>query len=155
MMIVLISVLVAFLYYVITEYFKNSYIDCMLFLTLLISHLIWDYYFLPIEILVALSGVNLLSRFFKKNRSQLICLWIIKMEGKIGIVKMKHFFAGFGEINFINYLLYVCVGLAPLFHIYVIGSEMSFVKIVLSILGIIFVCILTIARIYRNFFYKE
>ncbi len=28
-------------------------------------------------------------------------------------------------------------------------------RIVLSILGIIFVCILTIARIYRNFFYKE
>ena len=68
---------------------------------------------------------------------------------------MKHFFAGFGEINFINYLLYICVGLAPLFHIYVIGSEMSFVKIVLSILGIIFVCILTIARIYRTFSYKE
>ena len=154
-MVVLISVVVAFLYYVITEYFKNSYIDYILFLSLLISHLIWDYYFLPIEILVALSGVNLLARFFKKKRSQQICQWIIKTKGKIGIFKMKHFFAGFGEINFINYLLYVCVGLAPLFHIYVIGSEMSFVKIVLSILGIIFVCILTIARIYRNFFYKE
>lgn len=75
---------------------------------------------------------------------------------------MKHFFAGFGEINFINYLLYICVGLAPLFHIYVMGSEMSFVKIVLSILGIIFVClgiifvcILTIVRIYRRFFYNK
>jgi len=75
---------------------------------------------------------------------------------------MKHFFAGFGEINFINYLLYICVGLAPLFHMYVIDSEMSFVKIVLSILGIIFVClgiifvcILTIARIYRRFFYNK
>jgi len=59
------------------------------------------------------------------------------MKGKIGIVKMKHFFAGIGEIRFISYLLSLCVGLAPLFHIYVIGSEMSFVKIVLSILGII------------------
>lgn len=68
MMVVLISVVVAFLYYVITEYFKNSYIDCILFLSLLISHLIWDYYFLPIEILVALSGANLLSRFFKKEK---------------------------------------------------------------------------------------
>ena len=75
---------------------------------------------------------------------------------------MKHFFAGFGEINFINYLLYICVGLAPLFHVYVIDSEMSFVKIVLSILGIIFVClgiifvcILTIVRIYRRFFYNK
>jgi len=68
---------------------------------------------------------------------------------------MKHFFAGIGEINCVSYLLSLCVGLAPLFHIYVIGSEMSFVKIVLSIFGVIFVCILTIARIYRNFFYKE
>ncbi len=46
-MIVLISMVVAFLYFVITEYFKNSYIDGILFLSLLISHLIWDYYFLP------------------------------------------------------------------------------------------------------------
>ena len=73
MMVVLISVVVAFLYYVITEYFQNSYIDGILFLSLLISHLIWDYYFLPIEILVALSGVNLLSRFFKRKRNQNIC----------------------------------------------------------------------------------
>ena len=70
MMVVLIAVVVAFLYYVITEYFQNSYIDCILFLTLLISHLIWDYYFLPIEVLVALSGVNLLSKKKKKKRSQ-------------------------------------------------------------------------------------
>ena len=68
---------------------------------------------------------------------------------------MKYFFAGIGEIRFISYLLSLCVGLAPLFHIYVIGSKMSFVNIVLSILGIIFVCILTIARFYRKFFYKE
>ena len=32
---------------------------------------------------------------------------------------------------------------------------MSFVKIVLSILGVIFVGILTIARIYRRFFYNS
>ena len=67
MMVILILMVVVFLYYVITEYFQNIYIDCILFLILLISHLIWDYYFLPIEILVALSGVNLLSRFFKKR----------------------------------------------------------------------------------------
>ncbi|VNL04468.1 putative bacteriocin [Streptococcus pneumoniae] len=64
---------------------------------------------------------------------------------------MKHFFAGIGEIKLVVYLLYICVGLAPLFHIYVIGSELSFVKIVLSILGVIFVSMLTIARIYRTF----
>ena len=55
------------------------------------------------------------------------------MKGKIGIFKMKHFFAGIGEIRFISYLLSLCVGLAPFFHIYVIGSEMSFMKIVLVI----------------------
>ena len=84
------------------------------------------------------------------------------MKGKIEIFKMKHFFAGIGEIRFSSYLLSLCVGLAPLFHIYVIGSEMNFVKIVLSILGIIFVClgiifvcILTIVRIYRRFFYNK
>ncbi len=68
---------------------------------------------------------------------------------------MKHFFAGIGEIKLVGYLLYICVGLAPLFHIYVIGSELSFVKIVLSILGVIFVSMLTIARIYRTFSIKN
>ena len=77
------------------------------------------------------------------------------MKGKIGISKMKHFIAGIGEIRFISYLLSLCLGLAPLFHIYVIGSEMNFVKIVLSILGVIFVGILTITRIYRRFFYNS
>ena len=125
-MVILILMVVVFLYYVITEYFQNSYIDCILFLTLLISHLIWDYYFLPIEVLVALSGVNLLSRLFKKMRSQQICQWIIKMKGKIGIFKMKYFFAGIGEI-----------------------------KLTLTIIGVVSVFILTIARIYRRFFYNK
>ncbi|MQQ45023.1 hypothetical protein GEZ77_07045 [Streptococcus mitis] len=76
MMVVLILMVVMFLYCVITEYFQNSYIDCILFLTLMISHLIWDYYFLPIEVLVALSGVNLLSRFFKKKKEKSIDLLV-------------------------------------------------------------------------------
>ena len=37
-MVILILMVVVFLYYVITEYYQNSYIDCILFLTLLISH---------------------------------------------------------------------------------------------------------------------
>ena len=49
---------------------------------------------------------------------------------------MKDFIAGIGEINVIAYLIYVCTGLAPLFHILVIGSEVSTGKIVLTILGI-------------------
>lgn len=87
MMVVLISVVVAFLYYVITEYFQNSYIDCILFLTLLISHLIWDYYFLPIEILVALSGANLLSRFLKKREVNRVVGGLLRRKVKLGYLK--------------------------------------------------------------------
>ena len=86
-MVILISVVVTFLYYVITDYFKNSYLDCILFLTLLISHLIWNYYFLPIEILVALSGVNLLSRFFKKREVNRFVSELLKRKVKLGYLK--------------------------------------------------------------------
>ena len=68
-------------------------------------------------------------------------------------IKMKDFIAGIGEINVIVYLIYVCTGLAPLFHILIIGSELSTGKIVLTILGILYVIFLTIARIYRKFFW--
>ncbi|TVW15161.1 hypothetical protein AZK06_10755, partial [Streptococcus pneumoniae] len=51
MLIVLISVIVAFLYHKITEYVNNRKIDIVIFLSLLISHFIWNYYFLPIEVL--------------------------------------------------------------------------------------------------------
>ena len=57
----------------------------------------------------------------------------------------KDFIAGIGEINVIAYLIYVCTGLAPLFHILVIGSEFSTGKIVLTILGILYAIFLTIA----------
>ena len=56
------------------------------------------------------------------------------MKGKIGIFKMKHFFAGIGEIRFSSYLLSLCVG-----------------KSVLTIIGVVSVFMLTIARIYRSF----
>ena len=65
----------------------------------------------------------------------------------------KDFIAGIGEINVIAYLIYVCTGLAPLFHILVIGSELSTGKIVLIIVGILYSIFLTIARIYRKFFW--
>ena len=87
MMVILILMVVVFLYYVITEYFQNSYIDCILFLTLLISHLIWDYYFLPIEILVALSGANLLSRFFKKREVNRVVNGLLRRKVKLGYLK--------------------------------------------------------------------
>lgn len=58
MLIVLISVIVAFLYHKITEYVNNRKIDIVIFLSLLIFHFIWNYYFLPIEILIAISLVR-------------------------------------------------------------------------------------------------
>ncbi|OFK02110.1 hypothetical protein HMPREF2837_09955 [Streptococcus sp. HMSC071D03] len=42
----------------------------------------------------------------------------------------KDFIAGIGEINVIAYLIYICSGLAPLFHILIIGSELSTGKVV-------------------------
>ena len=65
---------------------------------------------------------------------------------------MKHFFAGLGAINFASYLIAIGVGLEPLFHIFMIRSEISFGKIVLSIIAILLIIVLTIARIYRRFF---
>ena len=66
---------------------------------------------------------------------------------------MKDFIAGSGEINVFAYLIYICSGLAPLFHILIIGSEVTTGKIVLTILGIVYATFLTIARIYRKFFW--
>ena len=43
---------------------------------------------------------------------------------------MKDFIAEIGEINVIAYLIYVCAGFAPLFHILIIGSELSTEKVV-------------------------
>ena len=68
---------------------------------------------------------------------------------------MKDFFAGFGELKLVTYLICVCIGFAPLFHIFIIGSEVSPGKFVLTILGIIYVIVLTTAKIYRKFFWKS
>lgn len=77
------------------------------------------------------------------------------MKGKMGIFKMKHFFAGIGEIRLTFYILYVLLGLAPLFHTYIINAETGVGKLTLTIIGVISVFILTIARIYRRFFYNS
>ena len=66
---------------------------------------------------------------------------------------MKDFIAGIGEINVFAYLIYICSGLAPLFHILIIGSEVTTGKIILTIIGIVYAIFLTIARIYRKFFW--
>ena len=77
------------------------------------------------------------------------------MKGKIGLFKMKHLFAGLGEIILAFYILYVLLGLAPLFHTYIINAETGVGKSVLTIIGVVSVFMLTIARIYRRFFYNK
>lgn len=68
---------------------------------------------------------------------------------------MKHFFAGIGEIKLAFYILYVLLGLAPLFHTYIINADTGVGKSVLTIIGVVSAFILTIARIYRRFFYNS
>ena len=77
------------------------------------------------------------------------------MKGKIGIFKMKHFFSGIGEIKLTFYILYVLLGLAPLFHTYIINADTGVVNPTLTVIGGVSVFILTIARIYRRFFYNK
>lgn len=71
------------------------------------------------------------------------------------IFKMKHFFSGIGEIKLALYILYVLLGLAPLFHTYIINAETGIGKLALTIIGVVSVFILTVARIYRRFFYNS
>ena len=68
---------------------------------------------------------------------------------------MKHFFSGIGEIKLALYILYVLLGLAPLFHTYIINAETGIGKLALTIIGVVSVFILTVARIYRRFFYNS
>ena len=62
----------------------------------------------------------------------------------------KDFIAGIGEINVITYLIYVCTGLAPLFHIFIIGAEVSSGKMIIIILSLLWGLFLTFARIYSK-----
>ena len=68
---------------------------------------------------------------------------------------MKHFIAGIGEIKLAFYILYILLGLAPLFHTYIINVDTGVGNSALTIIGGVFVFILTIARIYRRFFYNK
>ncbi|MBJ8325072.1 hypothetical protein [Streptococcus pacificus] len=66
MTIILVSIILLFIYYKLSERIQNSYFDLAVFLSLILTHMIWNYYFLPIELIIAVSGVNLLSIVWKK-----------------------------------------------------------------------------------------
>ena len=140
----ILSILVAFLYHLIKAQFKSIFLDILIFSFVITSHLIFSYYFLPIELLIGLSGANILYTIFKKLKDK-----------KTMKDFMKYFIIGIGEVNFLTYLIYMCMSLAPLFHIFIIESEVSPGKIVLTILGIVYVIVLTTAKIYRKFFWKS
>ena len=61
MLIIIISVLTAFLYHLIRNRFKSYFVDIFIFSFVIISHLFYSYYFL-----IGLSGANLLYTAFKK-----------------------------------------------------------------------------------------
>ena len=63
---------------------------------------------------------------------------------------MRDFFAGFGELNLVTYLISVCIGLAPLFHIFIIEAEVSSGKMIIIILSLLCGLFLTFARIYSK-----
>ena len=111
---------------------------------------------MTVEILVALSGVNLLLRFFKKKkRSQQICQRIIKTKGKIGIFKMKHFFAGIGESHFLSFLLYLSMSTSPIIGLVIGYTEINPINSIIIALSTIWALILILSRVYRKYFYRD
>ena len=106
----ILSILVSFLYYLIKAQFKSINLDILIFSFVITSHLIFSYYFLPIELLIGLTGANILYTIFKKLKDK-----------KTMKDFMKNFIIGIGEVNFLTYLIYMCMSLAPLFHILIIG----------------------------------
>ena len=66
----ILSILVAFLYYLIKAQFKSIILDILIFSFVITSHLIFSYYFLPIELLMGLTGANILYTIFKKLKGK-------------------------------------------------------------------------------------
>lgn len=60
------------------------------------SHLIFSYYFLPIELLIGLTGASILYTFFKKLKGKEIMQFF-----------MKNFIIGIGEVNSLL-ILFTC-----------------------------------------------
>ena len=76
------------------------------------------------------------------------------MKGKIGIFKMKHFFAGIGEIHFLSFLLYLSMSTSPIIGL-VIGHEINPINSIIMALGMILALILVLSRVYRKYFYRD
>ena len=79
------------------------------------------------------------------------------MEGKIGIVKMKHFFAGIGEIHFLLFLLYLSMSTSPIIGLVIGHTKINLINsiIIIMALGMILALILVLSRVYRKYFYRD
>ena len=80
------------------------------------------------------------------------------MKGKIGIFKMKHFFAGIGEIHFLSLLLYLGMSTSPIIGLVIGHTKINLINsiiIIIMALGMILALILVLSRVYRKYFYRD
>ena len=78
------------------------------------------------------------------------------MKGKIGIFKMKHFFAGIGEIHFLSFLLYLSMSTSPIVGLVIGHTKINLINsIIIMALGMILALILVLSRVYRKYFYRD
>ena len=77
------------------------------------------------------------------------------MKGKIGIFKMKHFFAGFGEIHFLLFLLYLSMSTSPIIGLVIGLTKINLINSIIIALSTIWALILVLSRVYRKYFYRD
>ena len=75
------------------------------------------------------------------------------MKGKMGIFKMKHFFAGIGEIHFFSFLLYPIT--SPIIGLVIGYNKINLINSIIIALGMILALILVLSRVYRKYFYRD
>lgn len=77
------------------------------------------------------------------------------MKGKIGIFKMKHFFAGIGESHFLSFLLYLSMSTSPIIGLVIGHTEINPINSIIIALSTIWALILILSRVYRKYFYRD
>ena len=77
------------------------------------------------------------------------------MKGKIGIVKMKHFFAGIGESHFLSFLLYLSMSTSPIIGLVIGHTKINLINSIIIALSTIWALILILSRVYRKYFYRD
>ena len=77
------------------------------------------------------------------------------MKGKIGIFKMKHFFAGIGEGHFLLFLLYLSMSISPIIGLVTGHTEINPINSIIIALSTIWALILVLSRVYRKYFYRD